>query len=241
MPSSPSPLLRLELQATSENLSTWGGKLNDTALTRLEEAIAGVSEIAVDGTYTLTSTNYAADEARSAVLRFTGVGGTVTLPTTNKTYLIANDCTGPIILSAGGDALELAAGLRRAVIITDTNVLELDPTDAGGKRLRNVGDGTSAQDAVTLAQAQALQTELETADADALAAAMAYTDEQVTDIQAGALTTAQSEALALLNSLFTDDIGNPGQRIVVNAAGDGYIWEDIPLINTLANRWRFRR
>jgi len=233
MPSTPSPLLRLELQATSENLSTWGAKLNTTALTRIEEAIAGVASVVVDGDYALTSTNYAADEARNAVLRTTGAGGTVTLPGTNKTYLVVNDCTGPLVLDAGGDTLTLTAGLRRFVAIIDTNALTIDTTDAGGNRLRNVADATGDQDAVTLFQITALLQANEDAST-------AYTNSVRDDLQVGALTAAQAEALALINTLFTDDIGAPSQRIVVNPAGDGFIWEDIPLINTQANRWRFR-
>ena len=58
MSSSASDLLKFEKQATGENASTWGTKAN-TAMSRIEEAIAGYRNITVAGsTYTLDDTQY---------------------------------------------------------------------------------------------------------------------------------------------------------------------------------------
>ena len=52
MASSASPLLKLELQTNGENSGTWGTKTNVT-LKRIEEAIAGTTNIAVTGSNVL--------------------------------------------------------------------------------------------------------------------------------------------------------------------------------------------
>jgi hypothetical protein len=79
MPSSFSASLRFELQFTGENTNTWGVKLN-TALSRVDFAVAGRASIALSGTpYILTVSNLSDDEARASTLEFTGVGTTVTI------------------------------------------------------------------------------------------------------------------------------------------------------------------
>jgi microcystin-dependent protein len=97
MPSSYSPRLRLELQATGENRSTWGLKGNND-FSLLESSIAGSVTIAMaDADLTLTALNGAADQARMAILIFTGTltaDRTVTMPTVSKTYIVANFTTG---------------------------------------------------------------------------------------------------------------------------------------------------
>ena len=70
MPSSWSPSLRLELQFTGENINLWGEKLN-TALAHADRAIAGWTLKPLTGPVTLSTANGAADEARSATLKFT--------------------------------------------------------------------------------------------------------------------------------------------------------------------------
>jgi len=68
MPSTYDPLLRLELQATGENATTWGTKTNNN-LDLIAAAIAGISNITViSGDTSLTTANAAADQARSAIL-----------------------------------------------------------------------------------------------------------------------------------------------------------------------------
>ena len=58
MASTASDLLKFEKQTTGENATTWGTKAN-TAMSRIEEAIAGMSNIAVTGSdYTLDDTQY---------------------------------------------------------------------------------------------------------------------------------------------------------------------------------------
>ncbi|WP_397416599.1 hypothetical protein [Phenylobacterium sp.] len=112
MPSSWSPSLRLELQFTGENINLWGEKLN-TALAHADRAIAGWTLKPLTGPVTLSTANGAADEARSATLKFTGGAGpfTVTLPPVAKTYLVWNACAGPVTLTTGAaETLTVDAG-----------------------------------------------------------------------------------------------------------------------------------
>ena len=126
MASTPSPLMRLELQADGENLNTWGQKLN-TLFQLVEQAIHSGAEIdiPVNANVTLTSTNYVANQERRAVLRFTGAGGyTVTFSGKARCYLIVNDSSGTITLSDGGTTASLEAG-ERDIAITDGTDFEL--------------------------------------------------------------------------------------------------------------------
>lgn len=104
-----SPLLGLLLMETGGHTNTWGGELNTNFATRLEAAIALADGYAVGGgTETLT-----ADEARSAILVFTGTltsDQTVVVPNKSKSWIVSNQTTGAFNLlfkTATGSALNL--------------------------------------------------------------------------------------------------------------------------------------
>ena len=109
MPSSYTASLRLNLQATGENLNTWGNINNSGVITLLDSAIAGWVSVAVPATgYTLTTANGMTDEARRAIIRTTGVGGTLTLPAVSKRYDIINACAGVLTVASAGGGLMVA-------------------------------------------------------------------------------------------------------------------------------------
>jgi hypothetical protein len=126
---SPTQRLRAQLQDPGSNLNVWGQLLNDTAITLLDEAIAGVEKISLtgnNGSLTLTSANYASDQARNAALVFTGspaVNVSVTIPAVEKVYVVSNTTGKDVTLSAGGAGVTLAAG--------DRAVVWCDGTDCG--------------------------------------------------------------------------------------------------------------
>lgn len=139
MPSSYTASLRFELQFTGENVNLWGEKLN-AALTRADSSIAGWLTKALTGDYTLTSANGSADEARSAMLKFTGTGTfTVTIPAVSKRYDVWNACTGDLTLSNGSASVVVKAG-EVVSVVTDGNAgfKRVLPTDFGGATLTNV-------------------------------------------------------------------------------------------------------
>lgn len=97
MASSYSPLLRLEIMTQGEKTGQWGTITNTNLENILEQAVAGTSEISITGSggsITLTTANGASDQAREAILRFTGTygGGTVNViaPASSKIYLVIN-------------------------------------------------------------------------------------------------------------------------------------------------------
>ena len=127
MPSSYTPRLRLELQAAGENLNTWGAPKLNNAISRIDAAIAGRAEIVLAGApYNLSASN-GDDEARSAILDFSGTGpATVTLPSVSKLYLARNGASGAVTLTTGaGATLILAAGDAALVACDGSNVFSL--------------------------------------------------------------------------------------------------------------------
>jgi hypothetical protein len=82
-------------QGTEANL--WGPLLDAGFFEMLEDGIAGQVDVDVTaGNVTLSSNNYAVDQARMAILKITGSPGvprTVTVPATSKIYLVNNALT----------------------------------------------------------------------------------------------------------------------------------------------------
>ena len=111
MPSSWSSSLRFELQFTGENINLWGDKLN-TVLAHADYAVAGFLTKALTGNAALTTANAGDDEARAAMVKFTGAGPfTVTLPSVSKAYLVWNACAAAITLTTGaGSAVTVDPG-----------------------------------------------------------------------------------------------------------------------------------
>ena len=108
MASTYSTSLRIQLIATGDQPGVWGNTTNTNLGTLIEQAITGYLSISVAGltTYTLTSLNGVSDQARNAVLSFTGTltgDCTVTAPAVQKTYIINNSTTGNhnIIITTG--------------------------------------------------------------------------------------------------------------------------------------------
>lgn len=120
MPSTYTPSLRLEMQAAGENLNTWGAPRLNLVIDRLDQAIAGRSAIVLDGDHVLTSANASDDEARRAMLDFSGAGpATVTLPATSKIYLVRNRASGPVTLTTGAGAVAVLDPQDVALVACD--------------------------------------------------------------------------------------------------------------------------
>jgi hypothetical protein len=126
MPSSYSSSLRFELQFTGENVNSWGDKLN-SALSRIDTAIAGYEAIAVAANVTLTSNNGSADQARTAMLKFTGAGGySVTVPSVSKQYVLWNACTSTVTITTGsGTTVVLNSGDKTIVWCDGSGIYQI--------------------------------------------------------------------------------------------------------------------
>lgn len=123
MPSSWSASLRFELQFTGENINLWGDKLN-AVLAHADYAVAGWLAKALTGDYALTTANAGDDEARAAMIKFTGAGPfTVTIPPVSKAYDIWNACSGTLTITTGaGTTIVVDPGDIVRVICDGSNV-----------------------------------------------------------------------------------------------------------------------
>lgn len=157
MPSSWSASLRIELPATGELINSWGDHL-DVNFQHFDFAIAGIVTKALVGNYSLTTANAGDDEARAAILKFTGAGPwTVTIPSVSKIYLIWNACSAAITLTTGaGTTATVQPGEVVQVFSDASNVKRVVATDFGGQRITNVLDPVNPQEAATKAYADAL-------------------------------------------------------------------------------------
>ncbi|MFN3513925.1 MAG: hypothetical protein ACK41C_12810 [Phenylobacterium sp.] len=140
MPSSYTPRLRLEQQAAGENLNTWGAPKLNNVIGRIDFAVAGWTVKTLTGDVTLTSSNTGDDEARAAVLKFTGAGTfTVTVPSVEKVYKVWNGCTGDLTVTTGaGASATLGPGEIATVLCDGVNVA---PEGAGGVSIRAYAEG----------------------------------------------------------------------------------------------------
>ncbi len=111
MASTPTTRNRFRKQGTGDNAGTWGDRLNEDDIELIDESNDGVVTVAVNGPVTLSSVNYGSDEARNRVLKFSGVGGTVTIPGVQKWYFVHNACLGDVVIkTAAATGVTIAAG-----------------------------------------------------------------------------------------------------------------------------------
>lgn len=129
MPSTYSTSLKIELIANGEQTGIWGQTTNNNLGTLIEQAITGVGSIDLTGlsTYTLSSYNGLADEARNAVLVFSGTptaNSVVTAPTVQKVYVVSNQVSGGYsitIKTSGGNGVSIVSGTSQLVYCDGTN------------------------------------------------------------------------------------------------------------------------
>jgi len=131
MPSTYDPLLRLELQATGENATTWGVKTN-TNLELLAESIAGAVtlNVAGSGDYTLSTSNGAEDQARQAILILTGTltgDRNIIVPSSPKNYTVINQTSGSFTVTlkqSGGSGVVIPTTGPTISVCTSTTCVD---------------------------------------------------------------------------------------------------------------------
>ena len=125
MPSTFSTSLGIELIGNGEQAGTWGTTTNNNLGTLLEQAIAGVESITLTGNYTLTDFNGISDEARNAVLVFTGSLGApcnVIAPSVQKTYIVRNVSGATVtVKTALGNGVAIANAASEVIFCDSTN------------------------------------------------------------------------------------------------------------------------
>jgi len=131
MPSSQSPSLRLELQATGEKLNLWGEDLNRVILL-IEQAIAGILIKPLTGNATLTATPYVSNEARNSTIIFTAGAGlsaapTVVVPPEPKSWHVDNRTGYPLTFTMGGSPVTVPVGRQADVFCDGMNLFMFEP------------------------------------------------------------------------------------------------------------------
>lgn len=145
-----SPLLGLALPTTGDLSGTWGTTVNDSITSLLDSAVAGTTTLSTDTNVTLSTTNGAANQARSAVLLCTGARTalrTITAPAQSKAYVVINQTTGGFgvqvvgagpttgVTIANGDKALIAWNGSDFTVISSTSISNLTgtlPVTSGG-------------------------------------------------------------------------------------------------------------
>lgn len=144
MPSTYSRSLRIELIAAGEQAGTWNITTNRNLGEIIEQAITGVETINItSGDRTLLALNAAVDEARNAVIVFTGLPAdttTVTVPNVNKEYTIRNMTDQTVIIQpeASASTYECPPNSTNNVVVDggDGSVHGVSISDAVSEMLR---------------------------------------------------------------------------------------------------------
>jgi hypothetical protein len=133
MASTASDLIKFEKMTAGEKVGTWG-PLANTAMSRIEEALAGMTTITLAGSnYTLDDTQYVEHtgttaQSHLAIIKAIGTPGTsrtIVVPLRTKKYLIWNATTDDSSLVVGGSSgatVTIANGNLAEVFCDGTNV-----------------------------------------------------------------------------------------------------------------------
>lgn len=143
------PNCRIVQMPTGSNDTLWGTKAN-AAFAMLDQCISQGSIISVTGgNVTLTTANNAADQARSAIIAFTGTPGvtrTITMPNVSKLTWVANSSNAGLIFTAGAGTTATIASGASALIYTDaaTNVVAVITMPSVSQAAITAGLGSAA-------------------------------------------------------------------------------------------------
>tara|TARA_R100001132_G_C3266119_1_gene88987 strand:- start:381 stop:1349 length:969 start_codon:yes stop_codon:yes gene_type:complete len=139
--------IRLELQADGENPNSWGTILNQNVIDLIDDAFAAYTTVSLSSAdLTLSNSDGAADEARSAMLEFRGTVSSdvnVIIPGNSKFYLV-NDRT--VRENSSTITFKTAAG---SGYVVDTSVIRCVLCD--GVSVYELGAGVGANLSVATA------------------------------------------------------------------------------------------
>jgi hypothetical protein len=125
-------LLGLALPVTGELSGTWGSVVNDSITSLLDTSVAGTTNVSADSNVTLTTTTGASNQARQAILLFSGARTairTVTAPAQSKIYTVINATTGGFAVQLVGagptTGVTIANGARTVVAWNGSDFVEV--------------------------------------------------------------------------------------------------------------------
>ena len=162
-------LLGLALPVQGELSGSWGDVVNNSITSLVDSAVAGTTNVSTDADVTLTTTTGAANQAREAILLFSGARTaqrTVTAPAQSKVYTVINATTGGYAVKLVGagptTGLTIPNGASAIVAWNGSDFVEIGTSSIGNLTVNgnlsvtgtssltgNVGIGTSSPGAST--------------------------------------------------------------------------------------------
>jgi len=131
-------LLGLALPVTGELSGTWGSVVNDSITSLLDTSVAGTTNVSADSNVTLTTTTGASNQARQAILLFSGARTairTVTAPAQSKIYTVINATTGGFAVQLVGagptTGLTIPNGASAVVAWNGSDFVEIGTSSIG--------------------------------------------------------------------------------------------------------------
>jgi len=133
-----SPLLGLALPTTGDLQGTWVAAVNDAITSLIDSAVAGTTTHSANADVTLTTTNGAANQARSAVILWTASNGAttrnITAPAQSKAYIVINAGTGSIVIRGAGPTtgVTVSSGTKALVAWNGSDFVAISSTVFSG-------------------------------------------------------------------------------------------------------------
>jgi hypothetical protein len=135
-------LLGLALPVTGELSGTWGTVVNDSMTSLVDSAVAGTTTISTDANVTLDATTLASNQARQAVLLFSGARTaqrTITAPALSKLYVVINATTGGYAVKLVGSGpttgLTIPNGATALVAWNGSDFIEVGASTIGSRTI----------------------------------------------------------------------------------------------------------
>jgi hypothetical protein len=151
------PLLGLALPTTGDLQGTWGATVNTAITDLLDDAVAGTVTLSADADVTLTTTNGADNQARSAVILWTASNGAttrnITAPAQSKAYIVINAGTGSVVIRGSGPTtgVTVTSGYKALVAWNGSDFVKIASTlvnlaseVTGTLPIANGGTGTTS-------------------------------------------------------------------------------------------------
>jgi hypothetical protein len=141
--------LKLALIGDGDQSGIWGQTTNTNLGTLVEQAITGVTSIAMsDANYTLSNFNGVPNEARNAVLVVTGANSAVRdiiPPVVKKLYTVVNNTSGGFairVIGATGTGVNISSGATQVVYCDGIDFIAASGAFVNGSVLEVSGGGT---------------------------------------------------------------------------------------------------
>ena len=160
MASTYTPLLGLVVPTTGELSGTWGDVLSAGMTQLVDSAIAGTTTLSADADVTLSVTDGAANQARSAVILWTASNGAtprnITVPSHTKAYIVINAGTGSIVVKgAATTGVTIATGVKALIAWNGSDFVRISSSAVALADITGLGTGVATALAINVGSAGA--------------------------------------------------------------------------------------